>query len=237
MKVIFEVYGGLGDNLQKSTIPRMFAEQGHDVYLNHKWDNVPGCVSHIHNDEIKRLVWEMNPYLRGFSEEEPTIVRKGSPPNVNGDFIKNWETFYGLSPKNSYPEIYYKPKKIEGIEVVFELSWLAANYTPGTVKGMALRILELHKNLNCKQVLSDYQCKNVELDVEKIRCDTIYDLADVLYSAKVVITLSSGPHMLSAAIHKGDILQYCIMPDGLPEFPHYRLPGIKYEYPNGFKTY
>jgi hypothetical protein len=39
--------------------------------------------------------------------------------------------------------------------------------------------------------------------------------------------------MLAAAIHKGAISQYCILPDRFPEFPHYILPNIKYKYPNG----
>lgn len=226
-EIIIESSGGLGDNLQKSTLPRMLTEAGYGVYINYTHN-----FGWIHNEEIKRIVWEMNPYVRGFTDKEP-IVRMCTPPNVNNDFIKNWESYYGLEPKNSYPEIYYKPNKVEGIDVIFDLSWLSGSYTPSTVTEMIQPFLEKYKDSNCKQILSPYQYHNVELDIEKIQCNSIYDLSDIFYSANVIITLLSGPYMLSAAIHKGTIPQYCIMPDWIPDFPHYILPNIKYIYPDG----
>lgn len=232
IKAVFEVEGGLGDNLQKSTIPRVMTEQGHAVYLNYGFND-----GWIHNEEIKRMVWEMNPYLRGFTDEPPTILRQGSPPNVHDDFIKNWESYYGVEPRNSYPEIYYRPRKLRGIDVVFELSWLSGDYTAGTVLDMAGRIVKLHGAPRCKQITSKYQKNSARLDdVERIECETIFDLADVLGSASAIVTLSSGPHMLAAAIHKGTIPQYCIMPEYLPPFPHYRLPKVTYKYPEGFRS-
>jgi len=237
MKVIMESFGGLGDTLQKSTIPRMLTEQGHQVYLNTTWDgegNPNG--GHIHNPEIKRLVWEMNPHVRGFTEEPPTIVRKGTPTNLHGDFIKNWESFYGLPPTNSYPEMYYLPRRVDGIEAVLDLSWLSGCYTPETVRSMASQIVAKQTSFRWKQILSIYQANHVELEgVESIRCDTIFDLADVLSSASMIVTLSSGSHMLAAAIHKGAIRQVCIMPDYLPAFPHYRVPKVQYDYPEGHR--
>jgi len=233
-----ESFGGLGDCLQKSTIPRMLTEQGHQVYLNPTWDGEENPTGgHIHNPEIKRLIWEMNPHLRGFTDEPPTIVRRGSPTNLHNDFIKNWESFYGLPATNSYPEIYYQHRQVQGIEAVLDLSWLSGCYTPETVRSMASRIIALEPSLQWKQILSTYQANNVELDVEKIRCDTIFDLADVLASASMIVTLSSGSHMLAGAIHKGTIRQVCIMPDYLPPFPHYRLPGVQYEYPEGHRDH
>ena len=227
-EMIIETSGGLGDNLQKSTIPRMLTEKGYTVFVNHKHN-----YSWIHTEDIKRLVWEMNPYVRGFTDRSPSKIDSPYPQNVNNDFIKNWESYYGLEPKNSYPEIYYKPNKIEGIDVIFDMSWLSGSYTPLIVNEMVQSFLEEYKTSNCKQVLSPYQYNNVELDIEKIDCESIYDLADVLYSANAIITLSSGPQMLSAAIHKGAIVQHCIMSDHIPGFPHFILPNIKYKYPDG----
>lgn len=226
MKVIMNVHGGLGDNLQKSTIPRMLAEQGNTVYLNYKHDD-----GFFHNDEIKQLVWDMNPYVQGFTEDAPTLIRSGSPTNAHNDFIKNWEAFHGLEPKNSYPEIYYKPKTVKGIDVAVELSWMTGNYTPETVAEMAGHLLGAYRNLSCVQILSSYQNKNVDVGLPKITVATIFDLTNILYSAKVIITLSSGSHMLAAALHRGTIPQFCIMPDWLPIFPHYVLPKIQYVYP------
>lgn len=59
-----DVWGGLGDNLQVSTIPRRFYEKfGYKgVYIS---NSVPW-----RNKEIKELVWDLNPYIAGFTDKK-----------------------------------------------------------------------------------------------------------------------------------------------------------------------
>jgi hypothetical protein len=66
--VIHQQYGGLGDNLQYSTLPELYSKQGYDVYIH--TNNV------VRNKEIHDLVWELNPYIKGKEEINIKILLK-----------------------------------------------------------------------------------------------------------------------------------------------------------------
>ena len=68
-----DVWGGLGDNLQLSTIPRRFFEKfGYKgVYISNK------DRQKFRNEGIKKLVWEMNPYIAGFTNEPGVNIVTG----------------------------------------------------------------------------------------------------------------------------------------------------------------
>ena len=53
-------HGGLGDNLQLSTLPELFSKRGHKVY-------VPDGF-YFRNSGIYDLVWGNNPYISGIKE-------------------------------------------------------------------------------------------------------------------------------------------------------------------------
>ena len=55
--IIYEQYGGLGDNLQFSTLPELYSNNGFDVYIH--------TESKVRNSEIYDLVWGINPYIKG----------------------------------------------------------------------------------------------------------------------------------------------------------------------------
>src|SRR5271170_4999924 len=61
-------YGGLGDHLFLSPIPRIAKEQGkyEKVLVSNK--------SIFRHSDYKKLVWEMNPYVDGFTDEDGTDV-------------------------------------------------------------------------------------------------------------------------------------------------------------------
>jgi hypothetical protein len=67
-KYVFEVrYGGLGDHLFYTPLPRLLKELGiaKNVYL---YDKSP-----IRNPETYDLVWKINPYLDGLSDAPPNL--------------------------------------------------------------------------------------------------------------------------------------------------------------------
>ncbi len=74
---IFQIeYGGLGDHLFYSPLPRILKERGiaDKVYLSNK--------SRFRGSETYELVWRTNPYLDGRSDEPPTAL-KHQNPSVN----------------------------------------------------------------------------------------------------------------------------------------------------------
>tara|TARA_Y100000389_G_C17463532_1_gene523604 strand:+ start:700 stop:1521 length:822 start_codon:yes stop_codon:yes gene_type:complete len=107
MIIINVDHGGLGDNLQFSTLPEEFYNQKNKkVYLNY--------TSKARNKEIIDLVWKSNPYIFGIVKNKiPNAGHVGQkfPKSNKLNIIQNWETLHELKIKNKYPKIYYKPKK------------------------------------------------------------------------------------------------------------------------------
>jgi hypothetical protein len=113
--VIFQPWGGLGDNLQFSTLPELYSKQNYEVYIS---------IHNEHrNEEIKHLVWELNPYVKGFIDEKElsseTYKLAGcfdenqcSSVREKYSFIECIEVIHGHTPTNIYPVIYYKPNVI-----------------------------------------------------------------------------------------------------------------------------
>ena len=105
--IIYEHYGGLGDNLQFSTLPEEFSKKGYDVYIHPN--------SKYYNDEIYDLVWGMNPYIKG---KKNGNINAGTsrwwpsdiPQKEENSFIETMELRHGLEKNNKYPKIYYTPK-------------------------------------------------------------------------------------------------------------------------------
>ena len=116
-------FGGLGDTLQFSTLPEMFHEKGDEVFLT---NDAP-----FRNNSIKQLIWDMNPYVKGISPVPWTLgdIPGRTYKNIFNDFIKNWEYIHGLTPKNSFPKIYYTPRNdIPNIDVLVDLSSISVSY-------------------------------------------------------------------------------------------------------------
>lgn len=227
---------GLGDCLQFSTLPKMLTEAGHEVYLLD--DPQQEQVKPFRNPEIKEFVWGHNPYIKGSLGGEwnagdvPDWVtigglniktNKHSYSNTTGDFIKNWEKLHGLTPKNSFPKIYYKPKIVPNIEGVVELSSISLKYNTQLVKTLVRQIISQFPGLHFKQIVSENQHGRITVPnigtsnvyAEEYKVNGLFDLFDVIGSCKVFISLNSGSHSMAAAAREYNktMLVYCILPE------------------------
>lgn len=123
--IISQPWGGLGDNLQFSTLPKLYSEMGHDVYISTK--------NTYRNLEIYDLVWKLNPYVKGVIDEEPNAGEcKGYQIGEDTQFIKNIERMHGFhNSPNKYPIIYYKPKLIESMAttVIYDMTSISSAYS------------------------------------------------------------------------------------------------------------
>ncbi len=109
-------HGGLGDELQFSTFPRLLQESNRDNQIWLYSEEKPKHVLPFRNEGIAKFVWGLNPYVL-MEKNDGGEWNLGDIPgikyeNKTGDFIKNWEIAFGLKPENSLPEIYYRPVKI-----------------------------------------------------------------------------------------------------------------------------
>lgn len=248
-------HNGLGDNIQFSTIPEELTKLGHEVYLLE--DPNEDQVKRPRNFEIKALIWDTNPYVKGIipgpwsaGDLPETIMFGGLKISTNqhryfnktGSFIRNWEFIHGIEPKNDFPKIYHKPKKIPGIEGIIELSSISLRYNHTMVENLAKRMMSQFPAIQFKQIISPNQNGRIVVHnegtsgryAEDLKINGLFDLFDVISNCKIFISLNSGAHSLAAAAREYNktMLQYCILPvedhDWILESKKFVYPGITY---------
>ena len=111
-------WGGLGDNLQFSSLPRLYSENGIDFYLSNE--------NAYRNPEIYEFCWGHNPYVKGIANHPPTIgaCAPGAPQGMSDNIVAASEIRHGFPAQSKYPEIYYEPNYIEELsdKVIVDLS-------------------------------------------------------------------------------------------------------------------
>ena len=102
--------GGLGDHLLHSHIPRIAKE----VY---GFDNIYVSNHSKYRDEkYKRMIWELNPYVDGFCDEQ-IMFRKSESVSGGSNILDKIMLNYGLDDGNRWhePELYFDPPIISEI--------------------------------------------------------------------------------------------------------------------------
>lgn len=217
-------HGGLGDNLQFSTLPEMFSKQGKKVYV---WSQ-----SYFRNQEIFDLVWEKNPYILGIKDGEwnagdaPVIGHK----NITGNCISNWEALHGLEPTNLYPKIYYTPSGVQGLEktMLVDLSSISTVYDNEVSKHLedlqeqnpdiTFRHVRFMKNLNPPKgsnIAHDGVFRQYKSGLQNfVDIYNIFQYCDVMYSSYGIISLHNGASHLSSAIkeYAPNLRSICLIP-------------------------
>jgi len=226
--ILSAFHGGLGDNLQFSTLPEEFhKQQGRDTYI---WSQAS-----FRNSEIYDLVWGYNPYVKGIKDGTWTA---GDTPEIGhktiiSDCIMNWEALHGLEPTNKYPKIYYKPKKIYGFHniLLVDLSSISITYDSGEILELYNTIKKTHKDMMFFGVEFTNKIKDatiIEPDVDNtILIEDIFTYVDLIYSSFGVVSLHSGQNHLASAIknqYNKDLNVYCLMDD--VEYQRQKKKGI-----------
>ena len=227
MKDIFiaSYFGGLGDSLQFSTLPELFSKAGHNVYV---WDQ-----AYFRNPEIKELVWNSNPYIKGtksgeWSAGDLPLLHKV----VHKNCISNWEMLHGFEPTNVYPKIYYQVEEQRGYEdvVLVDFTSITVKYEIDKLKKCFKEIKEKHfpgkklvqvcfeKNMNEKKAPSgrsnDRNFNFYDITKDRINISSIFNYCDILGSCHGLISLYSGASHLSSAIKEQNkkLKSHCIVP-------------------------
>jgi len=196
--VISQPWGGLGDNLQFSTLPKLYSDQGYEIYISK--DNA------YRNKEIYDLVWKWNPYVKGETDLPPNAgACRGLEYHHEGQFIKNIELTHRLDKGNSpYPVVYYTPKKIEELSntVIYDTTSISSSYSDEFIYSNFNTIMEQYKGYNLKQIKFSNISNRVTPDfhTEEITVNNIFEYCDIIYSCKVLICVMSGSSVLASAI-------------------------------------
>lgn len=235
--VISQPWGGLGDNLQFSTLPRLYAAAGYNVYISD--------TNALRNKEIYDLVWGLNPYVKGLSSQPPNAGScKGPFVDVSRHFIKNVELSHGLfgGDEGKYPELYYTPKHIPAYAntLIFDPSFVSTQIDSRAVRAQFKAVFAKYADLQIKKIVFSNIAASTDIFPEytdTIVIDNIYQYCDVMRSCKVVCCVFSGQSVLASAIkrdNKDGPEIYCVHSHaGMCHNPWtytYRFDNINYIY-------
>jgi len=238
--VLGQLWGGLGDNLQFSTLPELYSKVNKEVYISS--NNV------VRNPEIKEIVWNKNPYIKGTLNEPQNIgshlfsaIPKGAWEK-KCNIIKKWELVHGFNSEDDFPlpKIYYKPNLLEKIS-----NKIVADLTATTLKehyGSDLSVLKniISKNYDKNDVFilkpsssnsQEHLLSKSSFDHQIIEYNNIFEYTDIIFSAKRFLCFYSGGMVLGSAVRKDNI--DCILPPHSSyyiehEMPYFYFPNVNY---------
>ena len=222
-KILYQPWGGLGDNLSFSTLPRRFAEQGIDFFISDK--NV------YRNSEIYDLVWKLNPYVKGLSSEK---YNSGDIP-FNREFgnksiIYNEEFNHGLDPINELPEIYYTPNHETSIDGSILLDTSTFTFPAGMSDSIVDELKEKYPGKEIvapkfRTKLSDNTKTKIVVPDRFVEVESIFHYCDLINSCYHFVCPFSGQSVLASALNKKDTT--CYIPASFSNHS-YVFPNINY---------
>lgn len=209
-KIVLDLsFGGVGDCLSFSSLPRLLKEQFDiDFYLSENSRRV-----FAHND-IFKLCFETNPYFKGFSGENDVfriknfvhdqslltfLTDKGGPT-----VLEQLEEQFGLLGIG-LPEIFYKPKHIPGLEKTLfcDLNWYS-----GEKWGLHNDQIIIDDIITTwKSQGPEYQVKHNDTSEQNI-----FEYIDIINSCSQFLCLFSGGNPIATALGTPAIV---IVPENL----------------------
>lgn len=206
--LIIEVeYGGLGDTLFYSHLPRLAKESGRydAVYLSN--------VSPFRKKRHKEIIWGANPYLDGycswFGETYRTMMQKNKnlhidavseKANILDEIMLAYRLDDGKRLHN--PELYYSPKKISELEgkVVFDPNFVTPLYDTSIVYN-ELRTYFLENHINIDLQFKPTDASGEIVDPSQYIIDSSFEeFCNIIYSCKELYCFASGTAVLAAAM-------------------------------------
>jgi len=201
--LILEIkYGGLGDHLFYSHIPRIARGNGYKkVYISN--------ASDFRSAAYKKLVWEMNPYVDGFCDERgyyPIFDKLDGETNLLDRIM--FEQGLDDGERNHEPEVYYKPKIREELtdKNIFDPNYLS---NAGKIDSE-----KIEKYLENNNIQIDYQMKLRDNSIplkrftKTLETNSIEEFCDVIASCGRMFCLTTGTATLAAGLGKKSTVFY-----------------------------
>jgi hypothetical protein len=205
-KILYIDFGGLGDHLAFSTIPEICHKSGYELYLSNK--------TKFRDNQIFELVWKLNPFFKGMTDDEPNCGHNGYTNLENYDYSesihRNYEVKIGLGSTklehgSKYPIIYYTPNNMSEYNdfILIDLNSVSlSDYNLDVIKNH----ISSHHGQKFLFITPTYSKPITSisllngLDVTEINTKDIFNYADLIFSCKKIICLWSGSSVLSASI-------------------------------------
>jgi hypothetical protein len=207
--IIHIPYGGLGDHLLYSHIPRVAKESGiyKKVFLSKK--------SQIRNPNHLKYIWEKNPYFDGLSELENlhdyNSVQISNFDESKGNILDQIMLSYGIDDNTRWhePELYFDVPifpELKG-KTVYDPNFIS--YSGGL---SSLKIEKYFKNQGIKIDFQFVARSNLALPVlnfeQSIQDSSFEEFCGIIVSCERIISLTTGTATLAAALRKFAIVIY-----------------------------
>lgn len=199
-RVVFRVeYGGLGDHLFFSALPRLLKERrlADEVLISD--------ASPYRDPAIFDLVWRHNPFLDGVSADPPTplpvVSASGETKIVNIIFAR-----FGLHSPEEFPvEIHERIP----LNPAFDDHFIDLNYVSFVGAFTPLdKIAVYRRHPDHVLVNPDRLSRLVFPRRRMVFTASLHEYASLIASARSFVTLASGGATLAAALHKPSIVYH-----------------------------
>jgi hypothetical protein len=200
--VIYQPWGGLGDNLAHTLIPELCKEKGYKCYLS--------SSNAYRNKQIYELVWGLNPYLEKETKDSKDLSwldRCKFFENKGLSHVQVIQKAYGFTDSQiEYPKIYYTPKFLPEFKdkTFIDFNSISVPYNTNILQ-QCLKQLLIDKNLyeglvTVRHSKIDNVNYNLPVKIESMDINDLFLYSDIIFSAKNIITLNSGITNLASTI-------------------------------------
>jgi hypothetical protein len=153
------------------------------------------------------LVWGLNPYVKGISNEITNCGSVKKYASISEDFsiIEDWEAIHSLKPTNKYPKIYYQPKFVEKYanKTFIDLCYSSATYDDKKLTEAVNKIVDEDMiEITFKSKVATKRGTNIKFK-NSIVLESLFDYCDLIFSCKKLHTLFTGNSVLASAIIQG----------------------------------
>jgi len=186
-------YGGLGDSLFYSPLPRLLKQSGVSKVNVH-------CLEAFRSVDIMNIVWGMNPYVDSVNDRAHLSERK-IPQNICNNsklnLLAKTAIPYGIYVSDELkPELYYSPRKIGDLagKILVDLNYVS--FVGVFSKKAVLEFLKNKKELvfvNRPEWVPDTLGENFQPD-------NLKQYADMISSSESFICFTSGGATLADAL-------------------------------------
>jgi hypothetical protein len=193
--------GGLGDHLFYSHLPRIAKQHGgYDKVLI-------SAHSYFRNPDYKKLVWELNPFVDGFTNQKG-IFKFSTYYNEQQNMLDSIMLAYGLDDgiRMHEPEIYYKPIINPSLAHINLYDPNYQSYTGDLISGRLMEAYFVQHNIivhyQMKYLGKRYLPIHTAQLFEAFACKNLFEFCDLLASVNKIYCLTTGTATLAAAMNK-----------------------------------
>lgn len=205
-------YGGLGDHLFYSHLPRIAKKIcGYQkVFIS--------SASDFRNEVYRKLIWELNPYVDGFTDEDAPVPEFPSVPE-GMNLLDRMMLERGLDDGLRFhePELYYKPNYLSHLaeSTVYDPNYISNS---GDIDKQAIeRFFKLNLGLDFQLQLREHSAP-VSCYHDLLTSKSLFDYCDIIFSCRRFYCLNSGGATLAPALGKQAIV--FVAPCVKPMFQH-----------------